>query len=219
MRKFIDLAALLLVLAVPAAAQSTPQAEVFGGFSTYIDNSHTLHGWNVSANGNINDFLGIKGDFSGFYSTQQGLRVRLHTFTFGPQFSYRKNKRLVPFAHALFGGARASAGFEGIGPVVTTAFTTLGGAQTSVSFGGAVGPVVAAAFDALGGAQTSVSFGDLSYSNSSFAMNFGGGLDWVVHKNIAIRVIQTDVLVTYFGHDAATDGRISAGIVFRFGSK
>ena len=50
-------------------------------------------------------------------------------------------------------------------------------------------------------------------------MDFGGGMDWVVHKNVAIRVIQTDLLVTYLGQDAATDGRISAGIVFRFGSK
>jgi hypothetical protein len=50
-------------------------------------------------------------------------------------------------------------------------------------------------------------------------MNFGGGLDWVVRKNLAIRVVQMDWSVTYFGENASTDGRISVGIVLRFGKK
>jgi opacity protein-like surface antigen len=172
MRKFIALAALLVLLSVPAMAQNSPDAEVFGGYSFFSHGAHNLHGWNASVNGNINHWLGIKGDFSGLYKTENGLRLTLHTFTVGPQLSYRKNRRMVPFAHALFGVAHGSAGFQ-----------------------------------------------DLAYSRSSFAMNFGGGMDWVVHKNVAIRVIQTDLLVTYLGRDASTDGRISAGIVFRFGSK
>jgi len=172
MRKFIASAALLVLLSAPAMAQNSPEAEVFGGYSVYSNGAHKLNGWNASVNGNINHWLGIKGDFSGHYKTKNGLRLTLHTFTVGPQLSYRKNRRIVPFAHALFGVAHASAGYQ-----------------------------------------------DLAYSRSSFAMNFGGGIDWVVHKNVAIRVIQTGLLVTYLGQDAATDGRISAGIVFRFGSK
>lgn len=172
MRKFIHLASLLLLLSVPAMAQNTPQAEVFGGYSLFANGTLTLHGWNASVNGNINHWLGIKGDFSGHYTTGSGVKVNLHTFTFGPQLSYRKNQRVVPFFHALFGGARASAGFQ-----------------------------------------------DARYSNAAFAMNIGGGLDWVAHKNCAVRVIQSDLLVTRFGPSASTDGRISAGIVFRVGSK
>ena len=173
MREFIASAALLVLLSVPTMAQNTPEAEVFGGFSTYANSSaQTMHGWNASMNGNLNRYLGIKGDFSGFYKTKDGLRLRLHTFTLGPQLSYRKNRKIVPFVHALFGVAHATAGFQ-----------------------------------------------DVAYSNSAFAMNFGGGMDWVVHKNIAIRVIQTDLLVMYLGPDASADGRISTGIVFRFGSK
>jgi opacity protein-like surface antigen len=172
MREFIASAALLVLLSVPTMAQNTPEAEVFGGFSTYLNSPQTMHGWNASIIGNVNHYLGIKGDFSGFYKTKDGLRLRLHTFTVGPQLSSRKNRKILPFVHALFGVAHASAGFQ-----------------------------------------------DLAYSNSSFAMNFGGGMDWVVHKNVAIRVIQTDLLVTYLGRDASTDGRISTGIVFRFGSK
>jgi opacity protein-like surface antigen len=172
MRKSIALAALLVLLSVPAMAQKSPEAEVFGGYSFFSHGAHNLHGWNASVNGNINHWLGIKGDFSGLYKTKNGLRLTLHTFTVGPQLSYRKNRRIVPFAHALFGVAHASAGYQ-----------------------------------------------DLAYSRNSFAMNFGGGMDWVVHKNVAIRVIQSDLLVTYFGPNASTDGRVSVGIAFRFGSK
>ncbi len=174
MRTFILLAAVLILISIPTMAQITPQAEIFGGYSIVPDAGieQILHGWNTSVNGNINNWLGIKGDFSGHYTTRGGVKVRLHTLTFGPQLSYRKNQKVVPFFHALFGGGWASAGFEGA-----------------------------------------------SYSRSAFAMNIGGGLDWVAHKNCAVRVIQLDLLVTRFGPDASTDPRISAGIVLRLGSK
>ncbi len=172
MRKSIALSALLFSLSVPTMAQNTPEAEVFGGYSTYLNAPRTMHGWNASLSGNINGFLGIKGDFSGFYKNENGLTLRLHILTVGPQLSYRKNRRIVPFMHALFGVAHANASFQ-----------------------------------------------DLAYSSSSFAMSFGGGMDWVVRKNVAIRVIQVDVMVTYLGENTSTDGRVSAGIVFRFGSK
>jgi hypothetical protein len=172
MSKFIALPALLFLLPLPAMAQNTPEAEVFGGYSTYLSVSQTMRGWNTSASANFNGFLGIKGDFSGFYKSENGLRLRLHTLMVGPQLSYRRNRSTVPFVHALFGVAHAIAGFQ-----------------------------------------------DLDYSRSSFAMSFGGGMDWVVRKSVAIRVIQVDVMVTYLGENASTDGRVSAGIVFRFGSK
>jgi hypothetical protein len=172
MRRFTALATFLFLLSVPVMAQETPEAEVFGGYSSFSNGAQTLNGWNASVNDSVNHWLGIKGDFSGFYKRKNGLRLTLHTFTFGPQLSCRKNRRVVPFFHALFGGAHASAGFQ-----------------------------------------------DLAYSDSSFAMNFGGGPDWVAHKNIAVRVVQLDVLVTRFGPDTSADRRISAGVVFRFGSK
>jgi hypothetical protein len=173
MRKLTLLAALLLA-SVPAFAQNTPKAEVFGGYSFVPDAGveQILHGWNASVNGNINDWLGLKADFSGHYTTGSSVKVKLSTFTFGPQISYRKNDNVVPFLHALFGGGWASAGFGG-----------------------------------------------LSFSNTAFAMNIGGGLDWLAHRKCAVRAIQLDLLVTGFGPDASFDPRISAGIVLRFGSK
>jgi hypothetical protein len=172
MRKFFALPVLLLLVPASAMAQNTPDAEVFGGISVLSTSVQSLQGLDTSVNGNVNDWLGIKADVSAMYGNMGIVRLRAYTFTVGPQFSYRKNKRIVPFAHALFGGAHASAGFLG-----------------------------------------------LSFSDSSFAMNFGGGLDVVAHKNFAIRVFQVDAVVTRFSHDVSTDPRISAGVVFRFGKK
>ena len=174
MKKFIPVAVLLLVICVPAMAQNTPKAEVFGGYSLVAKafSGQVLHGWNASVNGNIKDWLGVKGDLSGHYATNGPLKVNLHILSFGPQLSYRMNDKVVPFVHVLFGAGWASAGF-----------------------------------------------GDLSLSKAAFAMNLGGGLDWVAHKRCAIRPIQLDLLLTRFGPDTAIDPRISAGVVFRFGSK
>lgn len=174
MRTFIVSAVVFLLISVPVMAQNTPKAEVFGGYSLIpvAEVEQILHGWNASVNGNINDWLGIKCDLSGHYTTGSPVKGKVYTFTFGPQISYRKNDKVVPFFHALFGGGWASAGFEGA-----------------------------------------------QYSNTAFAMNLGGGLDWLAHKNCAVRVIQLDLLVTRFGADASMDPRISAGIVFRLGSK
>lgn len=174
MRNLNLLAAFLLLISVPAMAQSTPKAEVFGGYSIVPDAGleQTLHGWNGSVSGSINDWLGIKADFSGHYTTGSGVEVKLYTFTFGPQLSYRKHDKFAAFFHALFGGGWASAGFQ-----------------------------------------------DVEYSNTAFVMNVGGGLDWTVQKNCAVRVIQLDLLVSRFGPAASFNSRISAGIVFRLGSK
>ena len=174
MRTFILSAFLLLLTSVPASAQNTPKAEVFGGYSFVPDAGveQVLHGWNTSVNGNINDWLGIKGDFAGHYTTRGGAKIMLYTFMFGPQITYRKNDKLVPFFHTLFGSGWASAGFQGA-----------------------------------------------YYSNTAFAMDLGGGLDWIASGTCAVRMIQLDLLVTRFGRDASTDPRISVGIVFRLGSK
>jgi hypothetical protein len=71
----------------------------------------------------------------------------------------------------------------------------------------------------FGGARASAGFDGAGASDAAFAMNIGGGLDWVAHKTFAVRVIQLDLLVNRFGPDASFDPRISTGIVFRLGSK
>jgi opacity protein-like surface antigen len=103
--------------AASALAQENSRIEVFGGYSYYradfdLDSNRDLRGWNASVNYNLNKILGVKADFSGHHTdgtTLGSARVDIDNFTFlfGPQFSYRKNDKVVPFAHILLGGTRS----------------------------------------------------------------------------------------------------------------
>jgi opacity protein-like surface antigen len=137
-----------------ALAQEPSKIEVFGGYSLLRADggsgpSENLNGWNASINYNLNKILGVKADFSGHYTnttitnpftgTSSNLDVSDFTFLFGPQFSYRKKEKVVPFAHVLLGGFRGKTsgapvdiGFPGL-PV----FINPG--STNTSFGAAFG--------------------------------------------------------------------------------
>jgi hypothetical protein len=60
-------------------------------------------------------------------------------------------------------------------------------------------------------------------SETKFAMTAGGGLDIVIHRHFAIRIIQAEYLMTRFENPTSgsaagqNDVRLSSGIVFRFG--
>src|SRR5215475_15002292 len=114
MQKLFLIAALTLALPVIAQAQEATRTEFFAGYS-YMrleDSPNTqdqdLNGYNVS--GAITIFkksLAIKADISGHFGdllTNVTPRIDLGQtlFLFGPQFTYRKNERIQPFAHALF---------------------------------------------------------------------------------------------------------------------
>ena len=164
MRKMMLRTGALLLVTVPAMAQDPPKAEVFAGGSYLRTEGANFRGWNASVAGNLNDWFGIVGDFSGHYFPPG--KAHIYTYTFGPQLSYRKNTKLVPFAHALFGGARAGGGGFGI---------------------------------------------------NGFAANLGGGVDWVVYRNLGVRLIQADALITRFSGSNSTDARLAVGVVFRLG--
>ena len=118
MRKFIGFGLLLGMVSVAAFAQEmggTPKAEIFGGYQyTRFDGGVNANGWNTSVAGNLNNWFGIAGDFSGAYKTQNGVSFNNYTYTFGPVISYRHNENFTPFAHFLAGGSRASASFNGL---------------------------------------------------------------------------------------------------------
>lgn len=122
MRRILFIAALLTVLSVPAMAQEAPAIEVFGGYSFLrTEGGGSLNGWNASVAGNFNRYFGLVGDFSGHYGSQD-LRLdftppgspgsitaransdsSIHSLLFGPRLSYRRNEKLTPFMHSLFG--------------------------------------------------------------------------------------------------------------------
>jgi len=104
-----SLAAILgALLCVPSAsaADDTPKAEVFGGFSVLSVDAQQGFGWQASVAGNLNKNVGILADLGGHYK----FHVSSYEYLFGPQFSVRGSRTTV-FAHALFGGARLQ-GFD-----------------------------------------------------------------------------------------------------------
>lgn len=235
MKAFIVLSVLLS--AAFAACQDTPKVEVFGGYSLlHIDtqgingpsldslcnsiinglcpagtfNVHpNFNGWNVSAQANLNGWLGVKADFSGHYATPLTVtsgaqsvvsdvgvtgfppKATVYSFLFGP-VGYRKIDRVTPFAHALFGGNRV-----GTATITIPPFPPLLPNSTP-----------------------------LSISDTAFAMAFGGGVDFEANKHISIRVGQVDYLYTRHNFSYGVAGvathqnnlRVSAGIVFTFGA-
>ena len=113
MRKFVLAAMVILALSFLAAAQDTPKAEIFGGYQYTRFNPGSgldginANGWEAAVNGNLNRWFGLKADFSGAYNGDlfgTGISGHMHTFTFGPEFSYRRDRGRV-FFHTLFGGA------------------------------------------------------------------------------------------------------------------
>ena len=59
----------------------------------------------------------------------------------------------------------------------------------------------------------------LSFSDSSFAMALGGGLDVRISDRLAVRAVQLEFLRTRFFEETQHKGRLSFGLVVRFGKK
>jgi hypothetical protein len=115
MRKLIGVVLFLCLVSLMAAAQEAGgRAEIFGGYQyTRFDGDLNANGFNGAATANLNRWFGVAADFSGSYGSQSGVDTKVYTYTFGPQVSMRSGS-LKPFAHALFGGAHASASTAGV---------------------------------------------------------------------------------------------------------
>jgi opacity protein-like surface antigen len=120
LRKTILISFLILASCLLAVAQETTKAEVFAGYQwTSVDfgsgvSRQNFNGFNGAVTGYFNKNVGITADFSGNYKTIEGVSAKVYTYTFGPTFRVPMDKA-TPFFHALFGGAHASANFEGSG--------------------------------------------------------------------------------------------------------
>jgi len=176
MKKVPYAVCLSLLLCLPILAQNeAPRTEIFGGYSHSIGNAQ---GWNASVAVNPNGWFGVVSDFSGLTQkdSEQGVegRVRANTYLFGPQFSYRGNKRITWFVRFLFGA-------------------------TSVN------------------ANATDPDQNVSISDTRFSHGAGGGLDIRINKVLSIRAIQADYIHTSFFDEGQVNGRLSFGIVLRFG--
>ena len=136
---------LLLVFPLSVTAQQTdyPPVEVFGGYSYLRANPEgfNLNGWNASFTGNLTNWFGIKGDFSGHYGspsdqfgTIPGVDINQHTFMAGPKLAYR-TRTFTPYAHFLIGAARAGTSIDDFDSTSSWALATIlgGGLDLNLS--------------------------------------------------------------------------------------
>jgi opacity protein-like surface antigen len=67
-----------------------------------------------------------------------------------------------------------------------------------------------------GGVRGSVGYLDISRSKTTFGVAPGGGVDVRVTRNLALRVIQVDYVLSRFSATQQSNFRVSAGLVYRF---
>ncbi|MFY9607050.1 MAG: outer membrane beta-barrel protein [Blastocatellia bacterium] len=205
MKRLLSVTSLVLFASLSAVAQEYPKAEVFGGYSFFrAEGGTNLNGWNASVNGNLNSWFGLVADFSGHYDSS----------------SSRSELSLPGFP-----------GFPGLPPVLTvfdaetSIHNFLAGPRFSYRKNQRITPF---AHVLLGASrrhiESEVTVGVLgrtflSGNNTAFAAALGGGLDVELSKNIALRVVQADYVLTRSFGSNGNNARVSAGIVFRFGNK
>jgi opacity protein-like surface antigen len=116
-----------------------------------------------------------------------------------------------------FGGYR----FSGLGPgLSSTMYTYLAGPRIPLRRNRRLKPFVQVL---AGGGRLTASSSGVNASESGFVMAPGAVLDFMLRHRLAVRIIEADYLFTRFAHpdgSAAMQNnfRISAGLVFRFGS-
>jgi opacity protein-like surface antigen len=119
----------ILVVLTTAACAQVPSGNVFVGYS-YLSadvsssNRANLNGWNASVEGKVLPFIGIVGEFSGYYGSvvvgnpactavpgvpcpALSASTNIHSFLFGPRVSVSV-KKVRPFAQALVGAGHIS---------------------------------------------------------------------------------------------------------------
>lgn len=113
MRKFV---LCLSTLTFAVVAQAAPNATLFGGYqytrfdTGSVTNASSLfgsgigsNGWNAALTGGFNSWLGLRVDVGAAYPNG----FNFYTYTAGPELSIHL-PIIRPFAHALFGLARAT---------------------------------------------------------------------------------------------------------------
>lgn len=107
MKRILSLCLIVICFPLIAAAQDHPRGEIFTGYS-YLrgDLDANFSGFDLSATGNLNRWFGVTADFSGHY--YQGFKV--HSFLFGPKFTFRGDSRVNPYLHTMIGVVRLGSG-------------------------------------------------------------------------------------------------------------
>jgi opacity protein-like surface antigen len=160
-------------------------------------------GFDASITFNVNEYFGIEANF--LYNRGNMVKATASedgetaefkekgtefAFMAGPRFTYRKNEKVTPFAHALFGVNHVK--FE-------PSFTVNGE-------------------DAIGEVPEDF-VSDLTGDDNGFGMAIGGGIDVNVNKTFAIRLIQADYFMAKTGDATMHNINLAFGAVLRLGGK
>ncbi len=142
------LTALLAIsaIALPTKAQDeTPKVEVYAGYDyvrvSDLGISYNFNGGSGQLAYNVNRWLGIVGDFGGYY-TSDGFHAGVLSYMAGPRVNFRGHGKMTPFAQILLGGARSIDN----SPLNAFAMTVGGGLDYKISQHFAIRPVQAEYF-------------------------------------------------------------------------
>ena len=226
---YLVLSAALLTASV-AAATDVPKAEAFLGYnwvrftseSSNLPNfsglpSFNMNGGNAQLAYTIHPRLSLVLDIGAVHAgsvfgltnpitgNQSGVDHTIVNFVLGPRYTFTRHSRWMPFAQALFGGARATS---------STGISLLPGGVVWPPLGVLIPPGTLQPVGATVQAE-----------RTGFAMLAGGGLDIKVGKHIALRPIGADYYLTRLprfvtGNDTNMNHfRYSAGVNFLFGAR
>jgi hypothetical protein len=142
------LTALLAIsaFALLARAQNeAPKVEVYGGYDyvrvSDLGISYNFNGGSGQLAYNANRWLGIVGDFGGYY-TSDGFHAGVLSYMAGPRVNFRGHGKMTPFAQILLGAARSIDN----SPLNAFAMTAGGGVDFKISRHFAIRPVQAEYF-------------------------------------------------------------------------
>jgi opacity protein-like surface antigen len=218
MRKVILMAMFIACCASLSFAQDKPKVEVAAGFSvdsidlgridtgdptitvTNARDRETGYGFDTSVTGYFNDKFGIEGNIDGHYK-RKDFTVTQTVGTVTGTTSVNTHLSTYNFM---------------VGPHVR--FATENSKVT---------PFVHALLGANHSRVSATAFGDsIRDSETDFALKLGGGVDFDVHKNVALRLAadynpifernnDTTTGITGNGHRTRNDGLFSIGLVFK----
>lgn len=214
MAKTLALALVLLVMPLVATAQDYPKAEIFGGFSIFngslaigghddissilgTGNGHIPPGWSLEGNtlrrNERDQFYGFQVNAAGNFHEKFGLVADFgwqHKDLYGESFE----------VYEYLFGPRFSMRAD---RATVFAHALFGG--TGLQYGGSE-----YLFDFSA---------DDDFSDNSFAMGFGGGVDVNAGNRFAIRVVQFDWTPNRMSGDwSASHFRLGFGIVYKTGN-
>src|SRR5260370_42506176 len=115
MKSLFSLIVVAGLLSLPLMAADYPKAEIFGGYQYLRVNDvfgtgfgFNANGWEASLTGNVNQWLGVTGDFGGVFKSVMGADLHIYTYGVGPPINFNHSTLFNPSLPALF--ARAHLG-------------------------------------------------------------------------------------------------------------